>query len=79
MFGNYDTVDDNVDSKESGNGSCVRTAKDKQRCTKVKDQFATFQEKTNVAVQTDSWNGGICSKESMSEKNAEGGALWDIF
>ncbi|KAL6129090.1 hypothetical protein ACLB2K_072443 [Fragaria x ananassa] len=82
MFGNYDTVDDNVDSKESGSGSCVRTAKDKQCCTKVKDQnkFATFQEKTNAVVQTDSWNGGIFSKESMSEKNAEGDAcLYNLW
>ncbi|XP_061996465.1 lysine-specific demethylase JMJ29-like isoform X2 [Rosa rugosa] len=81
MFENYETVDDNVDHKESGSGSCVRTAKGKQCCTQVKNQnrVATFQEKTKAAVQTDSWNGGNFSKESMSAKNAEGGALWDIF
>ncbi|BFG21483.1 hypothetical protein CerSpe_077570 [Prunus speciosa] len=84
MFGNCRTVNDNVGSNKAGGG---RAANDKQFFFEVDNQNkgAAFQGLTDPAVQPDgdscvsSLNAGSFTEGSKSEKNVDGGALWDIF
>lgn len=84
MFGNCRTVNDNVGSNKGGSG---RAANDKQFFFEVDNQNkgAAFQGLTDPAVQPDgdscvsSLNAGSFTEGSKSEKNVDGGALWDIF